>query len=183
AKIIGAEVRTNLEMSDGFFENNEAHQIKVIQQIRHHQPSIVFCNAPEDRHPDHGRASILVEEACFKAGLAKIKTHYQGMDQKPWRPTQVFHYIQSKSLTPHFVVDISDFMDQKMEAILAHSSQFYDPHSKEPNTFISGASFLDFIKGRAKEMGHQVGVEYAEGFITHKLLGIRNFDAIIQQTT
>ena len=183
AKLIGAEVRTNLGMADGFFENNEIHQLQVIEQIRFFQPSIVFCNAPDDRHPDHGRASTLVEEACFKSGLAKIKTNYQGVDQKPWRPTQVFHYIQSKSLTPHFVVDISEFIDQKMEAILAHSSQFFDPHSKEPNTFISGASFLDFIKGRAKEMGHQVGVEYAEGFITHKLLGIHNFDSIIQKTT
>jgi LmbE family N-acetylglucosaminyl deacetylase len=103
--------------------------------------------------------------------------------QAPWRPTQVFHYIQSRNLTPNFVIDISAFMDKKMEAILAHSSQFFDPNSTEPDTFISGNAFLEFVKGRAKELGHQIGVDYAEGFITQKLLGIRSFEAIIQKTT
>ena len=183
AEVLGVEVRENLGMADGFFENNKENQFAIIETIRKYQPSIIFCNAPEDRHPDHGRAAQLIVDAAFLAGLVKIQSTHNGFAQAPWRPTQVFHYIQSRNLTPSFVVDISVFMDKKMESILAHSSQFYDPNSTEPETFISGNAFLEFVKGRAKELGHQIGVEYAEGFITQKLLGIRSFEAIIQKTT
>ena len=183
AEVMGIEVRENLGMADGFFENNKENQFAIIETIRKYQPSIIFCNAPEDRHPDHGRAAQLVVDSAFLAGLVKIQSTHNGVAQAPWRPTQVFHYIQSRNLTPCFVVDISAFMDKKMESILAHSSQFYDPNSTEPETFISGNAFLEFVKGRAKELGHQIGVAYAEGFITQKLLGIRSFEAIIQKTT
>ena len=183
AEVLGVEVRENLGMADGFFENNKENQFAIIETIRKYQPAIIFCNAPEDRHPDHGRAAQLIVDAAFLAGLVKIQSTHNGVAQAPWRPTQVFHYIQSRNLTPSFVVDISAFMDKKMESILAHSSQFYDPNSTEPETFISGNAFLEFVKGRAKELGHQIGVEYAEGFITQKLLGIRSFEAIIQKTT
>jgi bacillithiol biosynthesis deacetylase BshB1 len=183
AEIMGIGVRENLRMADGFFENNKANQLLIIETIRRFQPSIVFCNAPADRHPDHGRASKLVEDAAFLAGLSKIETSNNGVAQLAWRPTQVFHYIQSRGLTPNFVVDISAHMDKKMESILAHSSQFYDPNSKEPETFISGTAFLEFVKGRAKELGQQIGVQYAEGFITNKMLGIGSLDAIIQNKT
>jgi bacillithiol biosynthesis deacetylase BshB1 len=183
SQILGISVRENLGMADGFFENNKEHQLLIIQTIRRFQPSIIFCNAPEDRHPDHGRAAQLVEDAAFLAGLSKVETTYNGIAQSAWRPAQVFHYIQSRSLTPNFVVDISAQMDKKMESILAHSSQFYDPNSKEPETFISGTAFLEFVKGRAKELGQQIGVQYAEGFITKKMLGIVSLDAIIQNKT
>ena len=179
SQIIGASVRENLGMADGFFENNKENQFAIIEMIRSYQPSIILCNAIDDRHPDHARAAQLVETASFLAGLSKVQSTHLGQPQTAWRPNQVFHYIQSKSMAPHFVLDISAFMDKKMEAILAHSSQFYDPQSKEPDTFISGVSFLEFIKSRAKELGHQIGVEYAEGFLTQKLLGMRNFDSII----
>ena len=183
SEVMGLTIRENLGMADGFFENNKENQFAIIETIRRFQPSIIFCNAPEDRHPDHGRAASLVEEASFLSGLTKIKTMHNGVEQEAWRPTQVFHYIQSRSLTPNFVVDISAHMDKKMESILAHSSQFYDPNSKEPETFISGTAFLEFVKGRAKELGQQIGVQYAEGFITKKLLGIGSLDAIIQNKT
>jgi bacillithiol biosynthesis deacetylase BshB1 len=183
SEVMGLTIRENLGMSDGFFLNDKEHQFAIIETIRRFQPTIIFCNAPEDRHPDHGRAASLVEEASFLSGLSKIKTTHNGVEQEAWRPTQVFHYIQSRSLTPNFVVDISAFMDKKMESILAHSSQFYDPNSNEPETFISGTAFLEFVKGRAKELGQQIGVQYAEGFITKKLLGIGTLDAIIQNKT
>jgi bacillithiol biosynthesis deacetylase BshB1 len=183
SEVLGLTVRENLGMADGFFLNDKEHQFAIIETIRRFQPSIIFCNAPEDRHPDHGRAASLVEEAAFLSGLTKIKTTHNGVEQEAWRPTQVFHYIQSRSLTPNFVVDISAHMDKKMESILAHSSQFYDPNSNEPETFISGTAFLEFVKGRAKELGQQIGVQYAEGFITKKLLGIGSLDAIIQNKT
>lgn len=182
-KIIGVRIRENLSMSDGFFQNNQENQMAIIQVIRKYQPAIVLCNAPEDRHPDHGRAAKLVADAAFLSGLIKIQTSFEGIPQNPWRPKQVFHYIQSRNLIPNFVVDISPFIDKKMESILAFNSQFYDPNSKEPATFISSNSFLEFVKGRAKEFGQQIGVAYAEGFITEKLIGIRSFDSIIQETT
>ena len=183
SEVMGLTIRENLEMADGFFINNKEHQLIIIETIRRFQPSIIFCNAPEDRHPDHGRAASLVAEAAFLSGLKKIQTIHNGVAQEAWRPTQVFHYIQSRNLTPNFVVDISKHIEKKMEAILAYSSQFYDPKSNEPDTFISSAAFLEFVKGRAKELGQQIGVQYAEGFITQKILGINSLDAIIQNKT
>lgn len=182
-EIIGATIRENLGMKDGFFVNDQAHQMAIIAIIRKYQPDIILCNAPEDRHPDHGRAAKLIADAAFLSGLVKIQTTLNGVAQAAWRPTQVFHYIQSRNLTSNFVVDISAHMDEKMESILAHASQFYNPNSNEPNTFISSNSFLEFIKGRAKELGQQIGVQYAEGFISEKMIGIQSFDALIQKTT
>ena len=182
-EIIGATVRENLGMKDGFFVNDQAHQLAIIEMIRKYQPDIILCNAPEDRHPDHGRAAKLVADAAFFSGLVKIQTTYNGVAQTAWRPSNVFHYIQSRNLQPNFVVDISEHMDKKMESILAHASQFYNPDSNEPNTFISSYSFLEFIKGRAKELGHQIGVQYAEGFISEKMIGIHSFDGLIQKIT
>ena len=182
-EIIGATIRENLGMKDGFFVNDQVHQMAIIEIIRKYQPDIILCNAPEDRHPDHGRAAKLIADAAFLSGLVKIQTTLNGVAQPAWRPTQVFHYIQSRNLTSNFVVDISAHMDKKMESILAHASQFYNPNSNEPNTFISSNSFLEFIKGRAKELGQQIGVQYAEGFISEKMIGIQSFDALIQKTT
>lgn len=182
-EIIGAAVRENLGMKDGFFVNDQAHQMAIIKMVRKYQPEIILCNAPEDRHPDHGKAARLVADASFLSGLIKIQTTYNGLAQTAWRPKQVFHYIQSRNLQPNFVVDISAYMDQKMASILAHASQFYNPNSNEPNTFISSDSFLEFIKGRAKELGQQIGVQFAEGFISEKMIGIQSFDGLIQKTT
>jgi bacillithiol biosynthesis deacetylase BshB1 len=182
-EIIGAAVRENLGMKDGFFVNDQAHQMMIVEVIRKYQPEIILCNAPEDRHPDHGKAAKLVADAAFLAGLVKVQTTHNDIAQTAWRPTHVFHYIQSRNLQPSFVVDISEHMDQKMASILAHASQFYNPNSNEPNTFISSDSFLEFIKGRAKEFGQQVGVQYAEGFISEKMIGIQSFDGLIQKTT
>jgi len=182
-EVLGLSIRENLGMADGFFINNKEHQLIIIETIRRFQPSIIFCNAPEDRHPDHGRAASLIEEAAFLSGLEKIKTSHEGIAQEAWRPTQVFHYIQSRSLTPNFVVDISKHIEKKMESIMAYQSQFYNPNSNEPDTFISSAAFLEFVKGRAKELGQQIGVQYAEGFITKKILGINSLNAIVQNKT
>jgi bacillithiol biosynthesis deacetylase BshB1 len=182
-QIIGAAHRENLAMPDGFFENNKANQLKVIEVIRKFQPEIILGNAPEDRHPDHGRAAQLLEDACFLAGLAKIETFQDGKAQTAWRPKYVFHYIQSRNLIPSLVIDITQQMDKKMESILAHRSQFFDPSSTAPATFISSDSFLEFVKGRAKELGQQIGVGYAEGFITKKIIGLHSFDGLVQKTT
>lgn len=180
SEILGLRLRENLEMEDGLFENDHAHRLKVIQALRRHRPDIVLCNAPHDRHPDHGRAAALVLESCFYAGLAKIHTEDKdGAAQQPWRPKTVFHYIQFYDLKPDLLVDISDFFDLKMESILAHSSQFYDPASTEPGTLIASPEFLDHIRFRAANFGLNIGVKYAEGLIAARTPGLKSLNDIL----
>ena len=183
AKVMNISVRINLEMADGFFANDEANQRKVIKIIRRFRPEIVLCNSPEDRHPDHGRSAKLVEDACFLAGLRKIETVEDGTNQEAWRPKYIFHYLQDRFLQPDFVFDISDFHDKKLEAIKCYKTQFYNPELNEPETYISNPDFLEAIKARALMLGKRIGVKYAEGYITKKIIGINSFDSIIKQTT
>ena len=174
SEILGVTVRRNLDMRDGFFVNDEAHQIKVIEMIRKYQPEIVLCNAITDRHIDHGKGSKLVSDACFLSGLRQIKTELNGEAQEAWRPKVVYHYIQWQNIEPDFVVDISEFIDKKMESVLAYGSQFYDPNSKEPVSPITSKNFLDSVKYRAQDLGRLVGVEYAEGFTTERYLAVNS---------
>jgi len=174
SQILGVSVRENLDMRDGFFINDEAHQLKIIQMIRKYQPDIVLCNAIDDRHIDHGKGSKLVSDACFLSGLRMIETEVNGEKQTAWRPNLVYHYIQWKNLEPDFVVDISGFMDIKMESILAYSSQFYNPNTNEPESPISSKNFLDSVKYRAQDLGRIVGVDYAEGFTIERYLTINS---------
>lgn len=182
-KILGVEVRENLSMADGFFKNDESHQKKVIQALRKYQPEIILCNAPEDRHPDHGRSAGLITEAAFLSGLRKIITEDGGVSQVEWRPKYVFYYIQDKFLQPDFVLDITPVFDKKIEAIKAHKTQFYNPGSEEPETYISSPEFLDSIIYRAKMLGKMIGVKYAEGFITKKMIGVKSFESLLQYDT
>lgn len=179
SKILGLSARENLKMKDGFLLNNEEHQMQIVKMIRKYQPEILFANAIEDRHPDHAKASKLVSDACFLSGLVKIETELQGEQQEPWRPKHVFHYIQWKNITPDFVMDISDFMEKKIEACLAYKTQFYDPNSKEPMTPIATKDFLESLTYRAQDLGRLSGVTYAEGFTSERLLALKNFDGII----
>lgn len=174
AEILGVSIRENLDMRDGFFTNDEAHQLKVIQMIRKYQPEIVLCNAITDRHIDHGKGSKLVSDACFLSGLVKIETESNGEKQQSWRPKVVYHYIQWQNIEPDFVVDISDFIEAKMKSVQAYASQFYDPNSKEPVTPIASKNFLDSIKYRAQDLGRLVGVEYAEGFTAERYVAVNS---------
>ena len=178
AEILGVVVRENLEFLDGFFVNDRDHQLEVIRMIRKYRPDIVLCNAIDDRHIDHGKGSRLVSDACFLSGLVKIDTKSDGGEhwQEPWRPKLVYHYIQWKNLNPDFVVDVSGFITKKQEAILAYSSQFYDPKSDEPETPISSKNFLDSIHYRARDLGRLVGVEHAEGFTTERIIAVKELD-------
>ncbi len=165
-KILGLHARENLGIRDGFFRNDEETQLKLIEVIRKYQPDIVLANALEDRHPDHGKGAQLAIDACFLSGLRQIKTG----DLSAWRPAQVYHYIQDRYLEPDFVVDISSQWDLKEAAIRAFKSQFFDPNSAEPASYISSPDFLNFIQARAMEMGHKIGVKYGEGFQSQKTL-------------
>ncbi|MCW3112901.1 MAG: LMBE-related protein [Segetibacter sp.] len=183
AKVLQATVRVNLEMADGFFQNDEKHQRKVIEVIRKYRPEIVLCNALEDRHPDHGRSAQLVEDAAFLSGLRKIETLVAGKVQEAWRPKYIFHYLQDRFLQPDFVFDISDFFDKKLESVLCYKTQFFNPDLNEPQTYISSPAFFESIKARSMMLGKRIGVQYAEGYITKKMIGVNTFNSFIQHTT
>ena len=172
ANILGVSIRENLEFADGFFVNDKQHQLEVIKMIRKYKPELVICNATDDRHIDHGKGSDLVSDACFLSGLIKIETTVDDNKQKSWRPKQVYHYIQWKNLNPDLVVDVSDFIDVKTNAVLAYKTQFYDAKSKEPETPISSKNFTDSIMYRARDLGRLVGVEYAEGFTVERYVAV-----------
>lgn len=185
AKIMQLDARENLKIADGYFANDEQNQKKVISAIRTYKPEIVFCNSPQDRHPDHGRGCHLVKDAVFLSGLRKISTTSNGTEQEAWRPKYVFSYIQDNYIHPNFVIDITEVMDKKIEAIKAYKTQFYtaDNNSHEPQTYISSPDFLDSIVYRAKMFGKMIGVKYAEGFISEKMIGFNSFDTLIKNNT
>lgn len=178
-KIIGNIVRENLNLGDGFFEVEEKSMMKVIEMIRKYQPDIILCNAISDRHPDHGRGSELVKRAAFLSGLLKIETSIDGKSREKWRPKQVFHYIQDEYIEPDFVIDISDEMEGKMKSILAYSSQFFNPESKEPQTPISSQEFMDFLDGRARQFGRTIGAKHGEGFTSSNPVSVKSLNDIL----
>ncbi len=180
AKALGVHVRENLGFRDGFFRNDEGHHIEVIRMIRKYRPETVITNAPHDRHPDHGRGAELLKQACFLAGLRKIATKdADGNSQEAYRPQLVLQYIQFQTIEPDIIMDVSGYMEAKMNSIKAHASQFYDPNSDEPNTVISSKNFLESIQYRAQDMGRLIGVEHGEGFVSPQNIGITDLMSLI----
>lgn len=179
AKIMGLSARENLEFRDGFFRNDEEHQLAVIKMIRKYRPEIVLANAVDDRHSDHGRAAQLAKDACFLSGLVKIETTLDGVEQEAWRPKVVYHYIQSIPHEPDFIVDVTDSWEVKMKAIAAFKSQFHDPNSGEPETYISSPRFLQMIESRGIHYGHEIGAQYGEGFTVERTLGVASIEDLI----
>lgn len=169
-EILGIHIRENLRMADGFFENSQENKLKIIEMVRKYQPELVLANAVYDRHIDHGRGAALVHDACFLAGLTKIETG----NLKAWRPKRILHYIQDYSMQPDLVIDITPYFEKKKECIMAFSSQFYDPESKEPATPISGEHFFKFLEARSREMGRLIGVEFGEGFVSKTPLAVQD---------
>lgn len=172
SNIMGIHARENIGIRDGFFKNDEAHQLKVIEMIRKYQPEIILTNALYDRHPDHGRASELANDAVFLSGLRRIETMMNGEAQQPWKPRLTLQYIQDTYIKPDIIVDISEQMEQKLDAIRAFKTQFDSPSEDEPQTYISTPAFLQSVIARAREMGKNIGAEYGEGFTSRKLLGV-----------
>lgn len=179
-KILGLSVRENLGLRDGFFQNSEKEQLQVVKAIRKFRPEIILANAIMDRHPDHGKGSVLAYDSCFLAGLSKVETKDDhGQQQFPWRPKAFYNYIQSEFITPHFIVDVSDFWEVKMNAIRAFRTQFFDPSSNEPETYISSPAFLKKLEARSLDFGHTIGVSYGEGFTVRRFPGVKNlFDLL-----
>ncbi|MCC9167420.1 bacillithiol biosynthesis deacetylase BshB1 [Pontibacter harenae] len=180
SKIMGIAVRENLGFADGFFLNDRAHQLKIVEKVRQYKPELVLMNAIYDRHPDHGRGSEVVRDACFVAGLKMVETFdSEGNKQEAWRPKNMYHYIQDRFIVPDVIVDVTAHWEQKMETIRAFKSQFFNPDDTSPNTYISSPEFLGFVESRAKELGHAIGVTYGEGFTKERSLGVKSlFDLI-----
>jgi len=184
ARIMGIAVRDNLKMRDGFFTNDEAHQMELIRVLRTYRPEVVIGNILEDRHPDHGKAGWLIYDACFLSGLRQIKTvDAAGNEQEKWRPKMLLHYIQDRFYEPDIIIDISDVWEERMDAIKAYKTQFHDPSSKEPQTYLSNPEFIEALSARARLLGKRIGVKYAEGFISKKSIGIRNLDSLVLNET
>ena len=179
AKTLGVKIRLNARMADGFFRNDEQHQRQLIPFIRHFRPDIVLANSLNDRHPDHARAGMLIADACFLAGLRKIETQWEGVAQEAWRPKRVYHYLQGKVSKPTFVVDISATMAIKMESILCYKSQFHDPSSTEPETYISNENFLNQVKAKDALFGNLIGTQFGEGYISENITGIDSLDDLL----
>lgn len=173
SRVLGIHVRENLGFRDGFFINDEIHQLEIIKKVRQYQPDIVLCNAVKDRHIDHPKGSSLVSDACFLSGLTKIETQLNGIVQKAWRPKVVYHYIQWHEIEPDFVVDISEFMDIKLKSVMCYQSQFYNPDSKEPETPITSKTFIDSVKYRSENLGRIIGVNHAEGYTVERYVGVK----------
>lgn len=178
-KLMGLSVRANLGMEDGFFQYTQENMLAIARIIRLFQPEIVLANAVEDRHPDHGRAAKLTADACFYAGLRKVETVWENEPQMAWRPKAVYHYIQDMPLKPDFVVDITPYLDKKLEVIKQYKTQFFDPGSTEPITPISGADFLESVIAKARLQGRPAGFEFGEGFTVNRTPGVRGlFDLV-----
>lgn len=183
ADLMGLAVRENLGLADGFFKNEKTEQLAIITAIRKYQPDIVLTNAIDDRHPDHGRAAKLVADSCFLAGLRRIETLVDGQPQLAWRPRQVYHFLQDRYHQPDIVVDISEMMERKLDAIRCFKTQFLAPQEEELQTYISSPSFFESVVYRAKMLGKMVGVAYAEGYTSAKAIGIRSFADLINEVT
>lgn len=184
ARIMGVTVRENLKMRDGFFQNSEENQMKIVKLLRRYQPEIVIANILEDRHPDHGRGGWLLYDACFLSGLRQVKTYEDnGDEQEKWKPKMLLHYIQDRFYEPDILIDISDVWEQRMDAIRAYKTQFYDPNSKEPQSYLSSPEFMEALLARARLLGKRIGVKYAEGFLSKKNIGIKDLDCLVLNET
>lgn len=179
ANVLGAKFRHNLGFADGFFVNNASAQLEIIKVIRKYRPDIVLCNAIDDRHIDHGKGSKLTSDACFLSGLRRIETIYEGNHQREWRPKHVYHYIQWKNIEPDFVVDVTGFLEKKLEAVRAYKSQFHNPDSDEPSTPITSKNFMDSLTYRAMDLGRLIGVDYGEGFTTERYVAVKSLYDLI----
>lgn len=178
-EILGLSGRHNLRLADGFFEHTKENLLLLVEQIRRFKPEIVLANAVSDRHPDHGKGSKFISDACFLAGLVKIETSWEGKEQEAWRPKAVYHYIQDRYIEPDFVVDVTPYVEGKFEAIFAYETQFYKEGAQGPKTPISGKEFVDFLKARMRGFGRPIGVEFAEGYTVERTSGVNSlFDLI-----
>ena len=161
ARILGAAFREQLDFGDGGLRTGRKEELQIIDTIRRWRPQLVFAPWPDERHPDHARAGRLIAEAAFYAGLRQLKTPNQAH-----RPQAVVYYLQNYLPPVSFIVDATGTWAAKMRAIRAYKSQFFNPKSKEPKTFLSRPDFLEMIEARGRHFGAMIGASYGEAFVT-----------------
>lgn len=157
-------VRENLDFPDGGITTERDHLLKIMMAIRKYRPKVIFAPYFNDRHPDHVQAGNLVKKAHFFSGLAKMKTFDKETPQQAYRSKKLYYYMQTYTFDPSFIVDISETFETKMKSVKEYATQFYDPKSVEPETFISNPEFLNFITSRAQFYGFQIGAKFGEPF-------------------
>jgi bacillithiol biosynthesis deacetylase BshB1 len=162
ARILGARFRENLDLGDGGLRTDRAAELLIVEAVRRARPRVVLAPLPTDRHPDHARAGRLVPESAWYAGLAKLEA-----ELPPHRPDQVLFYATYVLVMPTFLVDVSATFATKMAALRAYRSQFHDPNSGEPETYVSSKGFFAGIEARARALGRIANVDYAEGFVSN----------------
>lgn len=179
SEVMGLSYRYNLGLPDGFLNNDPQYIAQIVKQIRLLKPKIVLGNAINDRHPDHGAASKMVDQAIFLCGLPKYEVAFNNEILAPWRPSLHLNYIQDYYIEPDIVVDVTLQVPTKMNAIRCFDSQFYKATSLEIDTPISRPDFLDFVEARMREMGRKIHVTFAEGFTMPRTPGIENLFKLI----
>lgn len=186
AEILNLATRDNLGLPDGDIANTPANRLKLIRLVRRYRPHIVLANPPTCRHPDHEAAARFATDALFYAGLRKINTEDDGAPQEPWRPHHILYYMQTLPFDPTFVVDVTDVWDQRIRALQAFRSQFfnpdYEPGADEPETFVSNPDFFQWVEARAREYGYRIGATYGEPFLyRHGPVGVTDLVAVLRR--
>lgn len=171
AEILKLDIRENLGLSDGAVFSTQESRTKLVRKLREFKPKVILTHQLDDPHPDHDHVARLVREA---ARLSSMKNFDKDFGQERIPVPKVAHNVFSQRLTPSFVVDISEFLSAKMEAIRAHRSQFYNPESKEPETRLTDKRFLDELENRSRYFGSLIGAEAGEPFFVREMLNIED---------
>lgn len=178
AKILRLGIRENLELPDGHVFINESSRIAMTKAFRRMKPKVILTHQIGDSHPDHNNIAQLVREC---ARLAAMKNFDPATGDERIKPPIVVHNIFSRRIEPSFVVDISDFLDDKMEAIRVHRSQFYDPNSNEPDTMLTSKTYLDEIENRSRYYGSLIGVAAGEPYFVREMLNVEDPLALLSR--
>ncbi len=166
AAVLGVQYRTNVAIPDGNIEASRPNLLRLVSVIRATRPAVLLIPHSIDRHPDHEHAHVLCREAWFAAGLRKVETEDAGGPQEAFRPRAYYHYMQWQEFPPSFIVDVTDTIEQRLEAMRAYRSQFYDPSSSEPGTILSTPEFLEMMRTRLEYYGDKIGKKYGEPFFS-----------------
>ena len=178
AKILGLDVRDNLGLPDGHVFVTDVERTAVVRALRRLKPRVILTHQTGDSHPDHDHISALVRE-CSRLVAMRNYDPETADDKIP--PPIVAHNTFSRSVLPSFIVDISEFLYKKMDAIRAHRSQFFDPNSTEPETMLTSKTYLDEIENRSRYYGSLIGVAAGEPFFVREALNVADPFALLTQ--
>ncbi|MEO8042100.1 MAG: bacillithiol biosynthesis deacetylase BshB1 [Acidobacteriota bacterium] len=176
ARILKLDVRENLGLPDGHVFCDDESRTKMVRVLRRLKPKVILTHQIDDPHPDHDHIAQLVRES---ARLSSMKRYDEETGDAKITVPNVAHNIFSRRVQPSFIVDVSDFLEQKMDAIRAHSSQFYDPNSNEPETRLTSKTFLDELESRSRYFGSLIGTLAGEPYYVRESLNIEDPVALL----